>query len=128
MHTSNRKDTDRAFFSLTKTEIEWFLGGFVKRNCKGTNRRLVFVWKLDGYWNKRLLIVEVHPADLFGLFVKSNGKKEKITTETVGVSLVRKNGDYYLTRRNREIKIEKQKMQKVIEDLETSDKILLEQS
>lgn len=117
MHTSNRLDGDRAFYSISKTELEWFLGGFVKRNCKGTSRRLVFVWKLDGYWNKRLLIAEVYPSELFELFLNQNRGKEKITTETVGISLIVREDGVYLTRRNKEIKIDKRRLQPIDENV-----------
>ena len=64
-----------------------------------------------------MLIAEVYPSELFELFLNQNRRKEKITTETVGISLVVREDGVYLMRRNKEIKIDKQRLQLIDENV-----------
>lgn len=113
MHTSNLVSSGRIYFSLDETELEWFLGGFEKKNCKGTQRRIVLVWKKDGYWNGELYFIELYPMDLFELFSKSSRQKKlKVKTDSVSISLVIKNKEVFLVRRNKELQVNEKRIQK----------------
>ena len=50
VHTTN--DTNSPNFTISRQELKWFLGNFLKANCKSNNRKLLFVIKEDGnsYW------------------------------------------------------------------------------
>ena len=56
VHTTN--DTNSPNFTISRQELKWFLGNFLKANCKSNNGKLLFVIKEDGIATGRLTVLK----------------------------------------------------------------------
>ena len=105
VHTTN--DTISPSFTIPRQELKWFLGNYLKANCKGKNRKLLFVIKEDGIATGRLTVIEVKPPDLFDLFATSNKSKKVYIGDklSVSINIVKKGDCYFLNRYSKDIKV-----------------------
>lgn len=99
-HTTN-KAGNKAEFTISKVELKWFLGDFLKSNSKTKSKRLYLVWKLDGSFKGRLIIFRLYPLNIFDLFKESNRQKKlHIPYNSVTLSIVEEDEGYVLKRYN----------------------------
>ena len=105
VHTTN--DTNSPNFTISRQELKWFLGNFLKANCKSNNRKLLFVIKEDGIATGRLTVLEVKPVDLFDLFATSKKSKKVYIGDKLSVSIntVKTEDGYFLNRYSKNIEV-----------------------
>lgn len=97
-HTNNKgKEGNTAVFTISKVELKWFLGDFQKVNTNTKYRKLYLVWKIEGDFSGRLIVFRIFPFNIFNLLRKSNRQKKiKVSQNSVRLTVVEKNGAYYL--------------------------------
>ncbi|QHS23452.1 NgoFVII family restriction endonuclease [Virgibacillus sp. MSP4-1] len=100
MHTTN--NISNPSFTLSRQELKWFLGSFLKQNCTKAKRKLLLVIKEHGTWDGKLTVIYVNPKLLFDFLAGSRrSKKVYFDKDSITINVKKKDDTYFINRYSR---------------------------